>query len=57
MTRVPMTATIEPIISYVSGFFLSTILPQMIVDTMNMPPYALHILYEIRRVVKSGLSP
>jgi hypothetical protein len=27
MTRVPMIATIEPIISYVSGFFLSTILP------------------------------
>ena len=55
MTRVPMTATIEPIISYVSGFFLSTILPQMIVDTMNMPPYAAYT-YEIRRVVKSGLS-
>jgi hypothetical protein len=44
MTRVPMTATIEPIISYVSDFFLSTILPQMIVDTMNMPPYAAYTL-------------
>jgi hypothetical protein len=44
MTRVPMTATIEPIISYVSGFFLSTILPQMIVDTMNMPQYAAYTL-------------
>lgn len=44
MTRVPNTATIEPIISYISGFFLSTILPQMIVDTMNMPPYAAYTL-------------
>ena len=44
MTRVPVTATIEPIISYLSGFFLSTILPQMIVDTMNMPPYAAYTL-------------
>lgn len=44
MTRVPMTETIEPIISYLSGFFLSTILPQMIADTMNIPPYAAYTL-------------
>jgi hypothetical protein len=44
MTMAPMTATIEPIISYLSGFFLSTTLPQMIADTMNMPPYAAYTL-------------
>jgi hypothetical protein len=37
MTRAPITATMEPIISNLSGFFLSTILSQMIADTMNMP--------------------
>ena len=44
MTMAPMTATIEPTISYVSGFFLSTILPQMIEDTMKIPPYAAYTL-------------
>ena len=44
MTVAPTTATIEPIISYLSGFFLSTILPQMIADTMNIPPYAAYTL-------------
>jgi hypothetical protein len=44
MTMAPMTESIEPIISYLSGFFLSTILPQMIADTMNIPPYAAYTL-------------
>jgi hypothetical protein len=44
MTTAPTTATIEPIMSNLSGFFLSTILPQMIADTMNMPPYAAYTL-------------
>ncbi len=38
MTIAPITATMEPIISYLSGFFLSTILPHRIADTMNIPP-------------------
>ena len=40
MTSAPIIATIDPKISYASGFFLSTSLPQVIEDTMNMPPYA-----------------
>ena len=44
MKAAPTTATIEPIISYLSGFFLSTSLPQMIADAMNIPPYAAYTL-------------
>lgn len=44
MIAAPATAIIEPIISYLSGFFLPTILPQMIADTMNIPPYAAYTL-------------
>lgn len=44
MTRAPMTATSEPIISYLSGFFLSTILPYRIEEIMKIPPYAAYIL-------------
>jgi hypothetical protein len=52
MTRAPMTATMEPIISYLSGFFLSTILPQIIEDTMKkMPPYAAYIPYQTQLAV------
>ena len=44
MITAPITATIEPIISYLSGFFLSIILPQMIADIMKIPPYAAYTL-------------
>ena len=31
-------------ISYLSGFFLSTIAPQMIAEIINIPPYAAYTL-------------
>jgi hypothetical protein len=40
MTAAHTIATIEPMISYLSGFFLSTILPYMINEIMKMPQYA-----------------
>jgi len=51
MIMAPMTATIELIVSYLSGFFLSTISPQMIADTMNIPPYAAYTLFQTPLVV------
>jgi hypothetical protein len=30
----------DPMTSYLSGFFLSTRIPQIIADIMNIPPYA-----------------
>jgi len=40
----PRTATIEPIISNLSGFFLSTIIPHNIEEIVKNPPYAAYIL-------------
>lgn len=40
----PITAINEPRISYLSGFFLSTIAPHTIDERMNIPPYAAYTL-------------
>lgn len=40
----PATDINDPMISYLSGLFLSTINPQMIAEKMNMPPYAAYTL-------------
>lgn len=40
----PKTAVNDPMTSYLSGFFLSTRIPHIIADIMNIPPYAAYIL-------------
>jgi len=40
----PNTATIEPIISNLSGLFLSTIIPHNIDEIIKNPPYAAYTL-------------
>jgi len=40
----PKTATIEPIISNLSGLFLSTIIPHNIEEIIKNPPYAAYTL-------------
>ena len=37
----------EPIISYLSGFFLSIQYPQIIEDTMKIPPYVAYTLPKV----------
>lgn len=39
MIATPIKTIMEPIISNLSGFFLSTQYPQIIEDTTNIPPY------------------
>jgi hypothetical protein len=40
----PKTATMEPIISNLSGLFLSTIIPHNIEEIIKNPPYAAYTL-------------
>ena len=40
----PITAVNDPIISNLSGFFLSTKSPQMTADIIKIPPYAAYTL-------------
>jgi hypothetical protein len=47
-----MTQTIEPIISYLSGFFLSTKNPHMIDEMIKIPPYAASILTQFEKIHK-----
>ncbi|HEY6589214.1 MAG TPA: hypothetical protein VIY98_13050 [Nitrososphaeraceae archaeon] len=40
LLQLAITATTEPIISYLCGFFLYTILHHIIEEIMKIPPYA-----------------
>ena len=42
MMIAPKMAVDDPMTSYVSGFFLSTRIPHIIADRMNIPPYTGH---------------
>lgn len=52
----PKTATIEPIISNLSGLLLSTIIPHKMEVIIKKPPYAAYILPKFEGC-KVGIIP
>jgi len=51
----PKTATMEPIISNLSGLFLSTIIPHNIEEIIKNPPYAAYTLPKWEAVVDKDI--